>query len=347
MYHQEGGMIKKRAGKIISSVAKKKEKKKKAGSFSAVLRKAALKKKSPGKGKVKAASGTGLVKKTDKDKTEKKKTAGRKTAAAKKKRVLKKAVRKTSGPSSRETLKKTGAVRETKRPVKSVKTGLTAVEYEEEKEKGKKKTTQKAAIKTLREKAAEKPDRSVTPESPVRPRKRGVETRAITKEPWKIQEPEIIKAMETAAEAPPVEKLEAFPGKPAPAEELPSEYGENEVTLMPVNPCRLFAFWEIRKETLNIFRGALNLRVYDVTGIDLDATDAHSCRDAAVLERIGKTYIDVSPSREYVADIGILYDGIFIGIARSPRVSSPVAYVPGEEKFLPELLDVPRAGYNI
>lgn len=129
-------------------------------------------------------------------------------------------------------------------------------------------------------------------------------------------------------------------------ETLPSEYGENGIILMPVNPYKLFAFWEVRKETLNIFRGILNLRVYDVTGIDLDTTDADSFHDIAVSERIGKMYLDVSPAKEYIADVGIVYNGIFISIARSPRISTPGAGIPGEKYFLPEVLDIGvRIGY--
>lgn len=133
---------------------------------------------------------------------------------------------------------------------------------------------------------------------------------------------------------------------PTPVEILPSEYGENSITLMTVNPYRLFAFWEVRKETLQVFKGVLNLRVYDVTGIDLDAEDSHSTHDSIVSERVGKMYLDVAPAKEYIADIGIFYNGIFMGIARSRRVSTPGAGAPGEEEFLPEGLDIGiRFGY--
>lgn len=136
------------------------------------------------------------------------------------------------------------------------------------------------------------------------------------------------------------------PFPPVPLEALPSEYGENGITLMTVNPYKLFAFWEVRKETLNIFKGALNVRVYDVTGIDFDTTDAHSFHDRAGVERVGKMYIDVSPAKEYIADIGIVYNGIFISIARSPRVSTPGAGVSAEEEFQQEVFeDGIRIGY--
>lgn len=129
------------------------------------------------------------------------------------------------------------------------------------------------------------------------------------------------------------------PFPPVPLETLPSEYGENGIILMTVNPYKLFAFWEVRKETLNVFRGKLTLRVYDVTDIDFDSMKANSFFDIAVRERVGKAYVNVSPSKEYIADIGIVYNGIFITIARSPKVSTPGEGIPTAEEFLQEVID--------
>jgi hypothetical protein len=111
---------------------------------------------------------------------------------------------------------------------------------------------------------------------------------------------------------------------------LPEEYGENAITLMPVDPHRLFAFWEVREETLKIFRGQADVRVYDVTGIDFDMMDANSCLDIRTDDRIGKCYVGVNPGREYIADVGIIFDGIFIAVARSAKVSTPRGTVSGE-----------------
>jgi hypothetical protein len=114
---------------------------------------------------------------------------------------------------------------------------------------------------------------------------------------------------------------------------LPEEYGENSVTLMTVDPCRLFAFWEVREKTLEIFKGQVNIRVYDVTGIDFNMMDTNSYLDISADARVGKCYINVSPEREYLADAGIIFDGIFIAVARSSRVSTPRAAVPEEGVF--------------
>jgi hypothetical protein len=125
-----------------------------------------------------------------------------------------------------------------------------------------------------------------------------------------------------------VGEKEAHP--PTPRAVLPEEYGENSVTLMTVDPYRLFAFWEVREEALEIFRGQVDIRVYDVTDIDFDMMDANSYIDVRADARVGKCYVSVNPEREYTADIGIIFDGIFIAIARSARVSTPRAAVSEE-----------------
>ena len=125
---------------------------------------------------------------------------------------------------------------------------------------------------------------------------------------------------------------------PTPWETLPPEYGENTITLITVDPNKLFTYWEVREDILTIFTGNLNIRVYDVTGIDFDGMNANSYFDIAANERIGSCYIDVSPAKEIIADIGIIYfEGIFITVARSNKVSTPPIPV-SEEGMLPQKL---------
>ncbi len=144
-----------------------------------------------------------------------------------------------------------------------------------------------------------------------------------------IEEPENIKEDKECRPAP----AEKWP--PIPFEFLPSEYGENGITLMVVNPSKLFAFWEVREDTLQIFQGDLKIRLYDITGIDFDSMDVNNCIDIAVNDRIGDGYISVSPGKDYFADIGIVYsEGIFITVARSLKVSTPHEAI-AEEKVLP------------
>ena len=93
---------------------------------------------------------------------------------------------------------------------------------------------------------------------------------------------------------------------------------------MPVNPTRLFTFWEVTEDTLARYIGDLCLRVYDITGVDFDGNNAQGSFDIMVSDRIGDWYIDVGPEKEYVVDIGIMYpQGIFVTIARSHSVATP------------------------
>jgi hypothetical protein len=131
-----------------------------------------------------------------------------------------------------------------------------------------------------------------------------------------------------------------------PWEKFPVEYGENGITLMPVDPRRLFVFWEVRKDAMESYEGDLTIRVYDVVDDGFNPVDAGSYFDIAAGERMGRRYIDVRPARQFIADIGISHDGIFIAIARSPRVSTPRAGVstPGEFSRKPSEDDI-RVGY--
>lgn len=106
-------------------------------------------------------------------------------------------------------------------------------------------------------------------------------------------------------------------------EKLPAEYGENYITAITIDPYQIFVFWEVREDSLKIFKGNLGIRVYDVTDIDFETTEANSYFDIQVSERIGSTYINVSPSKDFIADIGVFYEGIFLTFARSKRVSTP------------------------
>jgi len=119
----------------------------------------------------------------------------------------------------------------------------------------------------------------------------------------------------------PAEKISS----PAPLELLPYEYGVNYINLMIVDPGKIFAFWEIQADTLAIFGSNLHLRVYDTTGcMDSECLEANLFFDIAVSDRMGSWYCQVYPERNYIADIGILYEeGIFITLARSNWISTP------------------------
>ena len=59
---------------------------------------------------------------------------------------------------------------------------------------------------------------------------------------------------------------------------------------MTVDPWKLFAYWEVKENTRSKIKGTLVLRVYDVTGIYFDGTNANLVFDVPVFGRIGDSY---------------------------------------------------------
>lgn len=129
---------------------------------------------------------------------------------------------------------------------------------------------------------------------------------------------------------------------------LPVEYGEDRITLMTVDPWKLFAYWEVREDTLSKVKGTLVLRVYDVTGIYFDGKNANIVFDIPAHKRVGDSYIGVGPGRDFIVDIGaVSRKGDFIAVARSNKVTTPAIKAAKEEGVLPEEMygPVPAVGY--
>jgi hypothetical protein len=149
------------------------------------------------------------------------------------------------------------------------------------------------------------------------------------------------------------QKKERYP--PLPVEILPEEYGEDSIALMTVDPRKLFVYWEVTEETFAKHKGFLNIRLYDVMGIEFDDTNAKSCFDIVVNSGIGNLYLVVNPEKEFIADIGIVdSSGTFSVVAKSNRVSTPRAEVM-EKGILPQRLyetgvetglPIPPTGYE-
>lgn len=114
--------------------------------------------------------------------------------------------------------------------------------------------------------------------------------------------------------------------------DLPAEYGEDGVVLMPRDPHWAFAYWEItpgREEALrrtygDRFQGAeVQLRVYEFQPAHPDAVT--STIPIPVRERVGSWYLHLgAPGHQFQVEIGyLLKDGEFVGVARSNRVELP------------------------
>lgn len=192
------------------------------------------------------------------------------------------------------------------------------------KEKKKGKAKKKVTAKKIASKTKKKPKTAIKKKEAKRVKAKVKEKKpvkkAVKKKPKKVKA-KIKKPAKRVAIQPPM-----------PWEALPAEYGEDSITLMTVDPRKLFTYWEVRKDALASYPGILNIRVYDVTAVDFDGTNANSYFDIAVNEAIGSGYIDVSPAKEFIADFGVISPkGIFIIIARSNRVSTPRAEIVVEE----------------
>lgn len=118
-------------------------------------------------------------------------------------------------------------------------------------------------------------------------------------------------------------------------EELPSRYGDNKVVLLVRDPYWLHAYWEItdvRKSHIEREAqagwGDLRkvLRVYDVTDVIFDGTNANKSFDIDLTSDANNWYIHVGePDRSWCADLGVITsDGRFILIVRSNVVTTPL-----------------------
>lgn len=115
--------------------------------------------------------------------------------------------------------------------------------------------------------------------------------------------------------------------------EYPETYGESAIALMVRDPYWLFAYWEFAPDLRSdlaarigedaLLQSRLVLRVYDVTGTDLEHPVEH--RDIDIAHGARNWYINVMRvEREYCVDVGVITpDGSFIVIARSNRVTLP------------------------
>jgi hypothetical protein len=116
--------------------------------------------------------------------------------------------------------------------------------------------------------------------------------------------------------------------------ELPSSYGHTRLTLMPVDPYHIHAYWEVTPhdygavmEHLGSERASAHwaLRFYDVTYIDFDGTNAHSYFDQPVDLAASNWYVNLwSSEKTYCADIGARAPtGLFEPACRSNFVRTP------------------------
>ncbi len=119
-----------------------------------------------------------------------------------------------------------------------------------------------------------------------------------------------------------------------PPKHIPWSYGRDRVRALPVDPERLYVYWEVTDEARERAReklGAgvsaawLTLRVYDTTGRLFDGTNAHSYFDHRVENGSRQWFFDVGKAgSEAFVEIGMKsHEGYFARIARSGKVIFP------------------------
>lgn len=148
-----------------------------------------------------------------------------------------------------------------------------------------------------------------------------------------------------------VEDAKYFTGqsvRPQPSlETLPAEYGQEQISLLARDPDTVFGYWEVPQERIERERSRLGkdsrlcIRIYDVTGVRFNGSNATSFIDQEVYERIGSWYFHLKrPAHSFCADLGLRTpDGRFHTITRSGVIATPrgdVSDVVDEEWMLAE-----------
>lgn len=133
-------------------------------------------------------------------------------------------------------------------------------------------------------------------------------------------------------------------------QELSSRYGQDKIVLQTRDSWWIHAYWEVTPQTIDNLKQRLGntfysakivLRVYDVSHIVFNGTNAHRFFDVEINYDANSWYIDTAgPGRAWCVDIGLrLATGEFIMIVRSNTVDTPLecpSWVTDEEWMIPE-----------
>lgn len=133
-------------------------------------------------------------------------------------------------------------------------------------------------------------------------------------------------------------------------QELPSSYGWDKMVLVVRDPWWLYTYWEVKDTTWNKFKVELKdefyrakrvLRVYDVSNINFNGSNANKFFDLVIREDASNWYIDIGlPGRSWCVDYGLLLgNGRFITILRSNVVETPLdgpSWITDEEWMIPD-----------
>jgi uncharacterized protein len=132
--------------------------------------------------------------------------------------------------------------------------------------------------------------------------------------------------------------------------DLPYQYDRDRIILQVRDPWWVHAYWEVRNATLDRLRNELGgefyqarraLRVYDVSHIIFNGSNAHRFFDIEISQNASNWYIDTAgPGRSWCVDLGLrLPSGRFITIVRSNTVYTPIdapSWITDEEWMIPD-----------
>jgi hypothetical protein len=137
-------------------------------------------------------------------------------------------------------------------------------------------------------------------------------------------------------------KFELFPALPQKEtcypQDLPVAYGETRITVMVRDPFWAYAYWEIEPEKLEELKRTIGkdaqqaqmiLRVYDITDIEFNGTNAHHYFDIEITAMANNWYINLgAPHKTFCLDIGLkTTTGEFYLLARSNIIKTPRAWM--------------------
>ncbi len=126
--------------------------------------------------------------------------------------------------------------------------------------------------------------------------------------------------------------------------ELPASYFRDTLQGLPVNPSWLSFYWDFSKQMSALIDRLTRdnkptvLRVYDVTFLIFNGSNAHRVWEYPINGKEKKHYVQVtSPAASYLAEIGYYNDaGVFVPLLRSNLVNTPAGSLSNrqEEKWI-------------
>ncbi len=107
---------------------------------------------------------------------------------------------------------------------------------------------------------------------------------------------------------------------------LPSSYFKDKFFGLEVNPNWIYFYWDFSNKILETVKNHPNLvlRVYDVTYLEFNGTNAHRTFEMEIDKQMRKYYVFVPQSgADYIAEIGYKENNRFLPLLRSNLVSTP------------------------